>query len=281
MRRLSGRVAVVTGGASGIGLALGKALCRSGCTVVLCDVDEARLESAVREVESQRDLGTANGGTTAPVVVGRHLDVRDAAAWDALAAELDESFGGVHVLANVAGVVVGGALAETSAKDAEWIVDVNLMGVIHGCRAFLPILQRQDEAHVVNVSSMMGAAVGIPKQALYGASKAAVRVFSESLWAEHAWGPVGVTVVLPGVIQTPIIRRARFTNDAERAFVLAQVGERGASPDALARAMLRAISRRQRRLVYGWDAWALVLFSRLAPRVLSALVAAAIRRVKV
>jgi short-subunit dehydrogenase len=178
-------------------------------------------------------------------------------------------------------VVVGGSVAETEAADAEWIVDVNLMGVVHGCRAFLPVLSRQDEAHVVNVSSMMGAAVGVPKQALYGASKAAVRVFSESLWAEHAWGPVGVTVVLPGVIRTPILRRARFTNSAERAFVLAQVGERGASADALARAIVRAILRRRRRLVYGWDAWALVISSRVAPRLLATLVAALLRRIKV
>ena len=277
MKRLEGRTAVVTGGASGIGFALAKALREHGCSVVLCDLDEERLAQAAQALECLPP-GQAYAGVAPARVLTRRLDVRDGAAWDEFSRELCTSEAAVHILANVAGVVVAGAVAETSRDDAEWIIDVNFLGMVHGCRALLPILLRQDEAHVINVSSMMGAAVGVPKQALYGASKAAVRVFSESLWAEHAWGPVGVTVVLPGVVRTPIIQRARFTRPAERDFVLARVKDRGASPDGLARIMVGAIRRRRRRVVYGWDAWGLVIASRLLPRLLATAIAAAIRR---
>lgn len=201
MQTLSGRVAVVTGAASGIGRALSELFVEHGASVVLADVEEGPLATAADEL-------TAAGGT----VLAVPTDVADAGSVDALAAASVERFGAVHVLCNNAGVSgMVGRSWRTPLEDWRWVLDVNVYGVIHGVRAFLPILLEQDEAHVVNTGSA-ACFETVPGMGPYGASKHAVLAMSEALRLEllAAGARVGVTVLVPGdVVNTPIMSSTR------------------------------------------------------------------------
>jgi len=143
MKQLSGRVAVVTGAASGIGLAMATRFAAEGMRCVLADIEEGALQRAVD--------GLRRGGAAA---VGVRTDVSSAADVQALADAAIAEFGAVHVLCNNAGVGGGTDFAKTPLDTWEWVLGVNLWGVIHGCRTFLPLLLEQDEGHIVNTSSM-------------------------------------------------------------------------------------------------------------------------------
>jgi NADP-dependent 3-hydroxy acid dehydrogenase YdfG len=171
MENVRGKVAVVTGAASGIGRATAERFLAEGMSVVLADVEAAALRAAAGE------LGAA--GDVEAVVT----DVSDPAAVEALAGKAVARFGTVHVVGNNAGV--GGHLRrlwETPLEDFGWVVDVNLWGVIHGIRTFVPILVEQGEGHVVNTASL-AAWSGAPTLGSYGATKHAVLALSESLRA--------------------------------------------------------------------------------------------------
>ena len=213
MQELQGKVAVVTGGASGIGRALVDRFAAAGMRVVLADVEEEALAKAEAEVQS-------TGAETLAVVT----DVSRRESVDALAAAVDERFGATHVLCNNAGVSGGmGALWETTDKDWAWVLGVNLMGVVHGIQAFLPgMVARGEPGHVVNTASVLGLATG--GGSIYGVSKHAVTRLTEGLWydLQAAGAPIGVSVLCPGMIATNIIgshrnRPAELQNDAAAA----------------------------------------------------------------
>ncbi len=195
MDDLEGKVAVVTGAASGIGRALADRWADSGMKVVLADVEEGPLDAA-------RDELDARGAD----VLAVRTDVSDAAQVDALAAATLDHFGGVHLVCNNAGVGGGGPMWEAGIEDWEWVLGVNLWGVIHGIRAFVPHLVAQDEGHVVNTASIAGFAYA-PMMGPYNASKAAVVAISETLKAELALhgSNVGVSVLCPGWVNTRIM----------------------------------------------------------------------------
>ena len=198
MKDVRGKVAVVTGGASGIGRGMAEAFAAAGMKLVLADVDAERLGRVARELEK-----------TGAEVAAVPTDVSIQADVDRLARRALDTFGAVHVVCNNAGVAHGGVPTwESTLHDWEWIVGVNLMGVVHGVRAFTPILREQGESHIVNTASMAGLISG-GGNALYGVTKHAVVALSEALWNELAAQPeahVRVSVLCPGWINTQIMQ---------------------------------------------------------------------------
>jgi NADP-dependent 3-hydroxy acid dehydrogenase YdfG len=194
---VGGKVAVVTGGASGIGKAMAARFAQAGMHVVIADIEQAALDVAAAE------LG----------VVGIRTDVSDADSVGALAAEVKQQFGTAHVICNNAGVGGGGAIARASLNDWKWVIDVNLWGVIHGIHHFLPmLLDNPDGGHIVNTASMAGLAAW-PGIGPYNATKFAVVGISETLRAELAATSVRVSVLCPGVVNTNIFSSQRNRPD--------------------------------------------------------------------
>jgi NAD(P)-dependent dehydrogenase (short-subunit alcohol dehydrogenase family) len=197
MEELAGRVAVVTGAAGGIGLELAKQLATAGMRVVMTDVDAGRLEDAAARVGGEVEAVPAN--------VARPADV------DALAERARERFGSVHVLCNNAGVTRPGRAWELDVDEWKWLLEVNVLGVVNGIRAFVPsMLERGEPGHVVNTASIGGllpyAGIGA-----YTASKYAVVGLSESLHLDlrAAGAPIGVSVLCPGPTETEFRAHSR------------------------------------------------------------------------
>jgi NAD(P)-dependent dehydrogenase (short-subunit alcohol dehydrogenase family) len=198
MELSNGSVAVVTGAASGIGAALGRAFAAAGCSVVLADVDAVALDAVAATME----------GEVLTVVT----DVSVAADLEHLAEAAFNRFGAVHVLCNNAGVSTFNPVVAQSLDDWRWVLGVNLWGVIHGVQAFLPRMTAQGQpAHIVNTSSLAGLASGLPSLGPYNVSKVGVVALSETLRMELAMAgsPVGVSVLCPGSTPTRILESER------------------------------------------------------------------------
>lgn len=195
MRDFDGKVAVVTGAASGIGLGLAERFAAEGMKVVLADVEQEALDAAVQSLRrEERD------------VIGVRTDVSDAASVEALAKQTVATYGGVHVLCNNAGVATGAPnVWEYTLDDWQWVMGVNVMGVVHGLRAFVPLmLAGGEEGHIVNTASVWGL---VPRGgALYGVSKFAVVRLTEGLYYDlQAQGAkIGCSVLCPGAVATKI-----------------------------------------------------------------------------
>jgi len=193
VKDLRGRVAVVTGAASGIGRSLATRFAAEGMKVMLADVDEAALSQTAAEL-------AASGAE----VAATRVDVTRAAEVTALADHTVDAFGAAHVVCNNAGVDSGGAFTEIPAKVWEWVFAVNFWGVVHGCSAFLPVLRGQGEGHLVNVASHAALTGYFPAGTPYVASKFAVLGLSENLYHElkAAAEPIGVSVLCPSFVRT-------------------------------------------------------------------------------
>jgi len=192
MQHLDGKVAVVTGAASGIGLALAQRFAREGMKLTLVDIEAGALEEAAAELES--------GGAD---VFAQRVDVSDADQMDGLAQAVLDRFGAVHLVCNNAGVATGGPIWDVTTADWEFVMRPNLWGVIHGVRVFTKHLIGQDEGHIVNTASLAGL-VSVPGFGPYNVTKHAVVTLSETLHGELAalGSKVGVSVLCPGFVTT-------------------------------------------------------------------------------
>ena len=244
MRDLSGKTAFVTGGASGIGLALGRAFAEAGMKVMLADIESNAL---ARAVESLRGLG--------PDVRGVACDVADPKSVEDAARASYAAFGHVHVVCNNAGVAAGSGIDDISLDNWRWVLDVNLMGVLYGVHTFLPHIRAHGEGgHIVNTASMAGMQSGLGFSP-YSASKFAVVNMSEGLAMNLKPLGIGVTVVCPGFVQTRISESgrnrqgrygpARPPDPASPAGMLAarvaELSKSGLDPTDVARRVLTAI----------------------------------------
>ena len=195
MKQLSGKLAVITGGASGIGLALARRFGAEGCRVLLADIEDEPLRAAVAALGQE--------GIEAD---GCRTDVADPASVGALAAHARERFGNVHLLFNNAGVSITGPTWMFSSHDWRWVWGVNVWGVVNGIQAFLPgMLAHGEEAHIINTGSL-ASFMGNGDHAPYCSSKAAVLAISQSLYSEMRalTTKVGVSIVCPGMVATRI-----------------------------------------------------------------------------
>jgi butyryl-CoA dehydrogenase len=261
MKDFGGKVAAVTGAASGIGRALANDLARRGAHLALADIDDTGLADTVARCE--------RAGVK---ITSQHLDVADRGAVYEWADRVVADHGRVNLVVNNAGVGVLGARVESmSYQDFEWLMNINFWGVVYGTKSFLPHLKASGEGHIVNVSSAFGL-ISFPSQSAYNAAKFAVRGFTDALRMELEIekAPVSVTTVHPGGIKTNIVRNARIDpanvselggdvekarRDAERPFIT--------SPEKAARQILAAVQRDRRRALIGPDAKVIDIVSRL------------------
>jgi NAD(P)-dependent dehydrogenase (short-subunit alcohol dehydrogenase family) len=246
VRTFSGRTAVVTGAASGIGRALTFELARRGARVAASDADLAGVEDTVARI-------TALGGDA----IASRLDVTDGDAVEGHARDVEARLGCAELVVNNAGVALAARAVEQTAKQAATVVDVDLLGVVHGTQAFLPQLLRSGDGHLVNISSLFGL-VAMPYNSAYNAAKFGVRGYTESLAMElaAARAPVGVTCVHPGGVATAIATSAEVVAGNEGlADGFAKVLRM--PPARAAEIILRGVRRGRRRQLVGADAWAL------------------------
>ena len=271
MKNFHNKVAAITGAASGIGRALALNLAREKCDLALSDVNEVGLQETAEQV---RALGVK--------VTTTKVNVADRAAMHAWADQVVKDHGKVNLIFNNAGVALGNTVEDASYEDYEWIMGINLWGVIHGTKAFLPYLKQTGDGHVINVSSIFGL-FSQPTQSGYNMTKFAVRGFTESLRQELDLDNCGVsaTCVHPGGIKTNIAKNARMDDS-----VLKLTGGKGSTekmtqqfeqmfvttPDKAAQVILNAVRRNARRVLIGNDAKATDVMQRLLPQVYQKLV---------
>jgi short-subunit dehydrogenase len=199
----------------------------------------------------------------------------------AFPSEVVDAHGAVNILINNAGVTVYASFEEHSVEDLEWILGVNLWGVIYGCKFFLPQLKAAGEGHIVNLSSVFGI-IAPPLQTSYVASKFAVRGFSESLRAELASEKVGVTSVHPGAIKTNIIQNARLVTDSHKALrdSTQRLFDRlGTEPDVVAARIVQAIEHNSPRVLITKEARVADALKRLMPATTDGIVARVFKRI--
>jgi len=243
MRDLAGKVAFITGGASGMGLGMARAFAGEGMKLMLADVNEARLTEVEQEFKDK-------GVDVATIVCDVTKQDQVIAAADATV----ERFGKVHVLCNNAGINVGGTYEELSQQDWDWVIAVNQMGVQYGISAFLPKIKAHGEGgHIVTTSSMAGMVNAGPGWAPYNASKFAVVVMNEVLYSELKETNIGVSVLCPGAVATNIVeaadsRPSDFGSSGEKPVIpgdVADLLEHGLDPDVVGKLVLEGIQEEQ------------------------------------
>jgi NAD(P)-dependent dehydrogenase (short-subunit alcohol dehydrogenase family) len=240
----------ITGAASGLGRALAERYARAGARVCLADIDDARGAKALAQLQA--------GGATAHFL---HCDVTSEADFEAAAEWLCANWGGVDIVVNNAGVAQIGAIDATPLADWRWIVDINLLGVVRGCRVFAPLLRAQGGGTIVNIASMAGL-VHLPNAAAYNATKAAVIALSETLQLELE-RDIKVSVVCPAFFRTDLAKTMRASNaDSER--IARRLVERARfGADEIAKAVVEGVKRGDTHILThpeGRAAWKLKRF---------------------
>jgi NAD(P)-dependent dehydrogenase (short-subunit alcohol dehydrogenase family) len=257
--RFSGKTALITGAASGIGRETALAFARAGADLVLCDVEQAGLA----ETEARaRALGRQ--------VLARRVDVASKDEMAAFAAEVHAAHEAVDVLVNNAGVGLSGGFLDTTLEDWEWILSINLWGVIHGCHFFIPpMVARRRGGQVVNLSSTAGF-VGNEALAAYCTTKFGVFGLSESLREELGPHGISVATICPGIINTPITKSSRLRGKWSAPGVQDRIvdgfAKRNYGPEKVAEAILAAAASGATVVPVSPEAWTLYVMKRIAPR---------------
>jgi NAD(P)-dependent dehydrogenase (short-subunit alcohol dehydrogenase family) len=253
---LTGRTVLVTGAGSGIGRETALLSARRGARLVISDVNQDGLDETA---ETIRGLGRD--------VLAERVDVSDREQMRAHAESVHERWGPVDLLVNNAGVGLAGKFLDTQLEDWDWVVSINLMGVVHGCHFFIPPMVQRGSGHVVNVSSMAGYNAS-PELPAYSATKFAVLGLSEALREELKPSGVGVTAICPGIINTPITRNTRMRGhtdeDRERAVKL--YARRNYTPARVAENILRSVQRGRVVAPVSPEAWFGYGLKRVSPR---------------
>ncbi|SFC29077.1 hypothetical protein SAMN04487968_10564 [Nocardioides terrae] len=256
MKSLKDKVVVITGAGSGIGRALAVDIARRGGLLALSDVNEAGLAETVELV---KQAGT-------PQVKSDLLDVADREAFRTYADDVLAHFGRVNVVVNNAGVALSGRVEDLDWDDIDWIIGIDLWGVIHGTKLFLPALIASGDGHVVNISSLFGL-ISMPDQAFYNAAKYAVRGFTEALREEMLIDGhrVAVTSVHPGGIKTSVARSARYSakDDATKSAKFFDEKLAKMEPERAAEIIVKGILKDQARVLVGLDAHLIHHFGKL------------------
>ena len=278
MKSFNGRVAAITGAASGMGRALALALAREGCHLALADKNGPGLLQTVAIIKAS---------TLAPVTMTTQLlDVSDREAVQAWATDTFVQHGQVNLIFNNAGVALSSTVEGVDYADLEWIVGINFWGVVHGTKAFLPYLKASGDGHVVNTSSVFGL-FAQPGMSGYNATKFAVRGFTESLRQELDLQRCGVsaTCVHPGGIRTDICRSSRIDANMTGFLIHSEQQARAdfeklfvTDADKAAKVILQGVRHNKRRVLIGRDAYFLDLLARCLPAAYQALVVLASKR---
>ncbi len=278
MKSFNGRVAAITGAASGMGRALALALARQGCHLALADTNGQGLEQTVALLKTTP--------LTQVRITTQILDVSERQAMEDWAARCVADHGRVNLIFNNAGVALSSTVEGVSYADLEWIVGVNFWGVVHGTKAFLPYLKASGDGHVVNTSSVFGL-FAQPGMSGYNATKFAVRGFTEALRQELDMQRCGVsaTCVHPGGIRTDICRSSRIDANMTGFLIHSEQQARAdfeklfiTDADKAAHVILQGVRKNKRRVLIGRDAYVLDLLARCLPAAYQALVVAASRR---
>jgi NAD(P)-dependent dehydrogenase (short-subunit alcohol dehydrogenase family) len=255
MDAYKGKVAVITGAGSGIGRELARLLAGRGARLALSDIGKAGLAETVKLCGRRAD------------VRAYPLDVSKRAPVFAHAKAVQRDFGAVHFLFNNAGVSLAATFEHMTIEELEWLLGINLWGVVYATKAFLPQMLAQREGHVVNISSIFGF-VGVPTQSAYNISKFAVRGLTECLWAELSGTGVRATCVHPGGIRTNLDKAAplgRFAGDYERR-IMGTIGEMLVTPpEDCARDIVEGVARGDKRIVTGKNAALMDYAARISP----------------
>lgn len=254
--QLNNKLVLITGAGSGIGRATAEAFANEKTRLILCDINPKLLAETASRI----------GGC---VVLTCVVDVASKEAMAQFAEQVHRDLGAIDVLVNNAGVGLAGGLLDVSEQDLEWVMNINLWGVIHGCKQFVPaMVKRKQGGHIVNVSSAAGyyASAGMLG---YNTSKFAVFGFTEALREDMRPFGIGVTTICPGIVDTNIISQTRMAGaedeDAIRSRIDKLYVKRGYGPDKVAKAIVKAVKKNKGILPVTPEAWVLYLMNRISP----------------
>ncbi len=244
------RSILITGGASGLGEAMARRFVRDGWAVIVADIDPARTEAVAAEL----------GESAMPLT----MDVTREEDWQRVREAVIGRFGHLDVLINNAGVAVGGTLEETSLDDWRWVLDIDLMGVVIGCKTFAPLMRERGRGHIINVASYAGFAAA-PNINAYGTAKAGVIALSEMLRAELHEAGVNVSALCPAFVTTRLTETMRAPDEGYQKRVKRWMEKSGVSADDVAGVVRRAVDKPRFLLLTHRDTRWLWRFKRWAP----------------
>ncbi|MDY7231750.1 SDR family oxidoreductase [Hyalangium rubrum] len=240
----------ITGGASGLGRALAERYAREGWRVCIADIHDARGQEALAALRGQGHY--------------LHCDVRKEEDLQAVADWLQQNWGGVDIVVNNAGVAIGGAITDVPLSDWQWIIDINLLGVVRGCKVFTPLFRRQGGGRFVNISSMAGL-VHAPMMAAYNATKAGVVAVSETLRVELERDRIAVSVVCPAFFRTHLTETLRASNPEVARITHKLVNKARHGADEIAELVYRGVQRGDFHILTHTEGKAAWILKRLAP----------------